>query len=351
MKQVRAWLRMTATGGDYPAPTSEADYLAHLNLIDAALPTHGGQLEADGTWTTFSLWESDEFCQALPGIARAAGHAYLPVLNPGHGTVGEKLMAVLDADQSVWEASTDQVVAMATETRFDAPWDGVIYDSIGFSRPTVPDYIERHQQFLTMMSNKVRAAGLSFGLASHGQDLDYFTADLDLGLVAEIADTFDYYFMRYRAQPPSICPYWWIVRELEAALSAGMAPSQMYLGIPNFAAYYPDGTQDLAEMHTVTHAQAVQIVGENSASIQWIEDTDDGLYLQWSAQWDNTTMWISDGDTVRPRLGLADYYGLPGMMLAMPGMGDESIWRTIADWKRPASKPTDRFYQSPNWCA
>ena len=323
---------MAPIEGDYPVPTSEAAYRAHLNLIDVALPTHAGWLNADGSWTRFPLWVNNDWARELPGLARRARHQYIPVLNPGHGTVGDNLMAVLDSDRSVWEASTDEVVEMAL-TDFDAPWDGVVYDAIGFTRATLPDYIDRQQEYMALLSEKVRGAGLVFGAAAWGQDPDYWGAELDMGLLAAGCDTFEYYFVRYRAQPPSIGPYWWIDRELGRALAGGMSPTQLYVGIGNFAAYYPEGSEDLAEYHAITYDQAMSMVEEYGSTVEWIERNDSGLVREWRALLGEGLAWISGGDTVRHRLGLADKHGLAGMMLFIPGMGDESVWRAIAKWR------------------
>ena len=141
------------------------------------------------------------------------------------------------------------------------------------------------------------------------------------------------------------------MESIENALAHGIPPARMYLGLTNCCRHVPISTEPHAPL--CSYDQAIEIVRGANARIEWIENHETGLIREKYADLGKGHIWITDGDTIKPRLELVARYGLMGMMLFTPGMGDESVWRTIADWKRPApreQRPTDRFYQAPNWC-
>jgi len=323
---------MIATG-DWPS--SEASYLAHSDLIDVALPGHGGNLQSDGTWLQSDAKLDNAWAQALPGLAATAGQRYVPVLDPGHGTDHTELKAVLD-DTDLWVVAADDALQLAT-TRFDAPWDGIMYDICFIDA----EYIDLHGQFVTYLSGRVRSAGLSFEIAHpavRNEDEAYW---ISLDVLAELADAFDYYVYGW---DESTQPHWYAVDSMDNAMSHGC--ENVMLGIGLFARHWTD-----PETSTdISYDAAMDLIGDGA--IQWVESDDTGLVREKYAGVDDGYIWLQDGDTIKPRLALADQYGLEGVMLFRPGMGAESVWRAVEGWKypRPAERRrTSRRARTTNW--
>jgi len=346
-KLIQTFLRLTAIGGDYPVPTSEASYLAHQALIDEVCIL-GGALASDGTWSQAPALQ-EPFAQSLLGHATGAGQRYTPFLNPGHGSDKTAIHAVLD-DPALQQAAADDMLALAT-TRFDAPWQGVVYDALHLEA----GYMGKQEQFLRLLSYTAQSAGLSFGVSHPGTRPEDESTWLSLDTIAQIADVYDCYFYGWWLAPCSIGPYWWVVQGIENALKHGIPARRIYLGIPNYARYYP-ASNDYTTAYDITYDQAMQIVHDNNSFVQWIESDETGLIREKYADVGQGHIWISDGDTVRHRLELVDHYSLGGVMLFIPGMGAESVWDAIAEWKTPAtpdvpevraSNPTDFFLEVP----
>jgi len=348
-KTVRAIMRMQATIGDYPVPTSEAAYLTHSNLIDTATP-YGGTLQADGTWAQAPCLDRP-FARALPSWARQAGQQYAPFLDPGHGTDGSAIRAVLD-DTALQQKAAEGAIALAL-ARFDAPWDGMLYDALGAALGDA-SYHDKQHDFMGRLSDAAHRAGLAFAVAFRGiRPEDESWSSVKLDRIVGVADIFDYYFYAWWLAPCSTGPYWWNRAGLDNALEHGIRPESIYLGIGNYARYWSAGYKTSQDM---THDQAMQIASASGAAVNWVEDHPTGLIREKYAAVNDGHLWIQDGDTVKPRLALVDEYGLGGVMLFIAGMGAESVWDAIAEWKTPAtpdvpevraSNPTDFFLEVP----
>lgn len=317
---------MWATGGEYPVPSSEASYLTHGSLIDTAIP-FGGTLQADGSWSRVS----NAFVIALPGLAQEMGHRYTPALNPGHGDT-TNLYAVLD-DPRAQAAAAAAMMDMATSD-FDAPWDAIIYDAPGLK---VAGYPAKQADFINLLA-ECAGGRVPFLLATKG----HYTGDTMFPPLATInAGGVILYCYNINEPPYSVGPLWWQRACVEYALANGVAESNLYLGQGLFSRLWLDG-EDASRV--LTNEQALRMAKENGAPVRWIESDNRGLVREKCARMDNGVVWLSDGDTIRQRLGLVDEYKLAGIMLYSPGLGDESVWRTIADWKRPRERMATRLH-------
>jgi spore germination protein YaaH len=327
-RQVWAWLRMNQVGGTYGVPTSEAAYLTNLDRIDAALPLNGGKLQADGTWLQEG-WKIDpQWPQSLPGIARDAGHLYMPgVSNDRAG-----ILTVLD-DPGLQAKAADNLVALATAARFDSPWDGVYLDLEGIPS----SYKQQLSDFLYLLSNEIKQAGLLAGVSCGGRTGDTGpdpddTYTYDFSVVGEIADYIDLRCYGYWNPPPrSIGPYWWIEACIQYALQKGIAPEKMTLGLGNFSKYWPDSTKGAAV--EIPYDLAVQLVEGAGSTMEWIERNEHGLVRERFAIVGAGHVWIHDGATHRHGLNLVDQYCLLGTTLFTPGMGDDLHWQVIEAWR------------------
>jgi hypothetical protein len=326
MKTVNACLRMTPGHGTYAVPDSSEDYRANIGLIDVAMPGNGGLLKANGSWLQEPAKTANEFAQALPEMARTAGQQYKPLL--GWATTNE-LLAVLD-DSDAQRTAASGLVDLA-QGRFDTPWDAVTVDAADI--PGHTDYLDKYERFLRLLSYTVRSAGLSFGVSLKAVAPRHELVSLDLGVIAQIADTVYWCIYSWSEMPYPISPYWWAVESLDNALAHGISPRRVQLGIVNCCRHVPVTGERYAPL--CGYDQALEIVHGHNARIEWMERNETGLIREKWADLGEGHIWLHDGDTVKPRLALADEHGLGGMMLFCPGMGDVSAWQAIAEWKRP----------------
>ena len=347
MKQVAAWLRMVADGGDYPFPTSEASYNANLDKIDLVFPTNGGKLQADGSWLQESWAIDPDWPQSVPEIAAANGHTYIPSV---FGSTSTGILTVLDSP-SLQATAASNLVTLATSGRFDSPWDGVMFDL-----EQIPSsYQSKLSTFYTSLCEAVRSEGLLAGIWSRGRTGDSgpdydeaYTNDFTvLGQVGDFVDMGCYSY--WKPIPRSAGPYWWQRACIDYALSKGIQPRRLRLGCGLYSGYWE--VEDGGGGYGTTHAKALELA--DGFSIDWIESNVNGVVREYYADLGAGCVWLHDDETLPHRLDLVDEYGLAGAHLFILGAEDDGVWRTIADWKRPApreQRPTDRFYQAPNWC-
>lgn len=321
-RTVWAWLRMFEVKGDYGVPTSELAYKANLANVDVVMPLNGGKLQANGTWQQES-WKIDpDWPQSLPGIAKSAGHGYMPAV----GNDREGILDVLDSPDLQLSAA-ENLLALATYDRFDAPWDGVYLDLEG-----IPS--TRRQQlsdFYYLLSEKIKPTGLSLGVSVAGHIEDIGTHNFSV--VAEVADFVDIRCYGYWSPlPRSIGPYWWLEACTQFALDQGIDPAKLTLGLGNFSKYWPDsGQNDSVE---IPFDLAIQLIGEAGSHIEWIECNQNGLIRESFATLKAGHMWIHDGLTIKYGLNLVNQLGLLGAALFAPGMGDGFHWQVIGDWRK-----------------
>jgi len=312
---------MVPVGGDYPIPDSQEQYENHPGLIDIIIPANGGRVLPDGSWLQESWRIDTPFSQSLPTAARVAGHRYMPTVEARR----ETLQPLLETPD-VWPVAARNLVRLALEGRFDSPWQGVIYDMIGI-------YQVEHYEFMRELACSVRRAGLPFGISITGKRPGDAPGLLETA--AQICDIFICYCYCFWESTPgySMQPYWWTAASIENAIAKGIPHERIYLGLANYANYWPMSGGNT--FHEITYQQTMELTREAGGHIEWIERGPSGLIREKRADLGDGYIWFQDGDTIRPRLRLVDEYDLAGMMLFIPGMGDESVWQAIAEWKRP----------------
>lgn len=332
MKQVLAWLRMVPVTGEYAVPTSEADYSAHVDLIDIAAPTHGGKLQADGTWLQETWKLNPAWSQVLPSQARNEGQKYIPTVS--NDIAG--ILTVLDSP-ALQETAADGLVALATTGRFDSPWDGVAVDLEGI--PST--YKTKLSTFYQLLSEHLRAANVPVlisvrGIASDpGPDYDSAYSQ-DFSVIAAAADFVDLRCYGYwNPLPRSTAPHWWIEACIQFALGQGVSADQIMLGLGNFARYFPDSEQPWT-FYEVTHEKARALIQGAYSSSEWIEANGNGTVREWYSVVGSGHLWLHDGATLKYGLDLIDKYNLRGLSLFIPGMGNGSEWQAIGKWNMAA---------------
>jgi len=256
--------------GPYLIPSSEQSYRDHAALLDVVMPTHGGILiSANNEWVRHSSTGS-AFSSYLLDTARKTKQAYLPSCEP-FGSIPGNREAFLDLleEPGRWPAIADGLVEMAL-TDFDAPWSGILYDW-----PDIPaDKVQAQERFATVLSRAARANGLPFAVAFRGTVPADESWSPSLDVLRDITDQFDCYMYIYWNLPYSPSPFWWARASIENALQHGFQPKQIYLGLFLASYYY---NLDERFRHWITHDQAMQIVRENEATVNWVEDHPAGL--------------------------------------------------------------------------
>lgn len=327
MRHSAAWLLMSETVGDYPVPSSEAAFKANCHLLDVALPMNGGTVQSNGTWKQSASLVEGDWPQSLPALAAAAGQLYMPTVSCNR----DQIVALLE-NGAAQRVAAEGLVDLALG-RFDAIWDGVCVNIEG-----VPSaYKNQLSAFLTLLSTHIREAGLLFCIAVRGiladSGLDYDDAySHDYAVVADVADqVFMFTYNYWQPEPRSMCPLWWVRGCIEYALSKGISAPKLHLGLANYASYWP--ISSLVTRHEMIYSQARQVIDDGGAIAEWIESNVNGDCCEWYADVPPSHFWFQDGDTIQPRLALVDEFDLAGPALFALGMGAESVWQAIADWK------------------
>ena len=323
--------------------TDEAAYTLRRSLLDDLYPMHGGKLRADGTWLQQSVRIDAPFSVQLPVLAREAGQRYAPVLEDYSS---EECMAFLDSPE-LWEGAIDDLLLLI-DSRFDAPWDGVMYGFEG--APST--YQAQTTDWFSMLAEALQSEGMLALMGFPGRRGDtgpaydgYYT--FDYRALGPVMDRINYGIAGYWAPAPvTKGPYWWVKESLEYGLETCEIPaSKVYAYLTGWCLWCPY----LESRQNMGYDQAMEMIGDTP--IEWVEENVNGLVRENCAVLEDGVMWLLDGDYLNARLSLIDRYGIDGLGIYHPAWIADSLWQAIADWKRPASKPTDRFYQSPNWCA
>jgi hypothetical protein len=323
-RTVWAWLRMFQVGNTFPIPTSEAAYRANLQHIDVAMPVNGGTLLGDGTWLQEPWKLNPQWPQDLPNMARETGHLYMPtVFNDREG------VRVVMSDPELRLVAADNLVKLATEERFDAPWDGVLLDLEGIPY----EFRRQMSEFLRVLADRLRTAGLRVGVSVGGRTRAEIGDGYELAVVGEVADYVDLRCYGYREPPPlSISPYWWLEGCVRYALEEGIRPEQLLLGLGLFSKYWPDSSRryPVAE---ITYESAMQLIEEAGATLGWVAHNAHGAVREHFAKIGAGEVWVHDKDTIRFGLDLADQYNLLGISPFAAGMGNAAMWEVIGRWR------------------
>jgi len=331
-RKVYAFLRMSSVGGSYPFPTSEEDYNTNIDLIDVVIPSHGGVLNISGDWIQNNVELARPWSLSLPNVARSHNQLYIPSVSND-----TDIETILDST-ILQETAADNLVALAT-TRFDAPWDGVLFDFINISYA----YRDKLSDFYILLSNKLHAAGLLFipcmrGIANHSSEVLEEYAH-DLSILDDISDFIMYYVYTFW-QPVggvilyrSPAPYWWINDCIQYALHKGISEEKLIIGFGSYSLYLTDST-DWNTSNEITYNQAIQIAQDEGADINLIELVNNlGVYKEKFATIDSGHLWIHDSETLEYSLDLLDRYSISGIADFILGAGDSSRWQIVENWK------------------
>ena len=313
--RIYAWLRMVPSGGSYPFPTSEASYMSNAGIIDVVYPANGGVLQPDGKWERSRA--DNEWSRSLPVLASEYGQQYVPSVTAGR----DALTQILN-EPELAEISADLLVQEAL-TGFDAPWGGVMYDIIDVDESLV----RAHEEYVHLLSYKVRLAGVEFHTSVCGTVLDR-PAYFGLKTLDQTSDIVVVYCYAWWVQPRCIGPYYWTKSSIERAIMY-IPERKIVLGVGTFSTYWPlSGGQQRIDM---PYDDAVQLVYESNGRIEWVEDTRHGLVRELRADLGDGHIWITDGATTRHRLDIAKANDLNGIMLFILGAESSYVWEVLTE--------------------
>ena len=321
------WLRMRGFPRDgFYVPDGRTEYEANLDIIDAVMPSHGGELQTDGSWLQVDCVLDTQFSQDLPAIAESAGQLYMPQMF----ALGPAMEAVL-GNSSLWATVANGITNLAT-TRFDAPWAGVALDleDVRYEDRTLL------RQFLYYLGYRLHNAGLKILLSVPGR-WQHGTGPLDAYdylSIAQVADYMDvrcYGYWFFGQSPLSIAPHWYIRACIEHALDNGLLPQRLLIGLGNISMYWEVTGQ--SQPVQIQYEEAKQLVTDNNSFVQWIERNESGLVRERYADIGEGHIWIHDGDTYRHSLNLIKETNLLGACLFIPGMGDTEHWTMLQEFR------------------
>lgn len=336
------WLRMSSfvNAGGFTIPSSEADYNANGTIGDAVYPTHGGILQADGSWQQNAGVLGNSFSLSLPATATARGQLYMPGVNCD--SIG--VQTVLDSP-ALMQTAANNLLTLAQASRFDSPWDGVALDLENI----LMSYRDRLTTFITRICIVFHDAGLPVLFSANAKRVDgsdwvpgSSRYTYDFPACAAVADYFD---MRCYGYPgPDFVvnqrldymgPSFWIDDSIRYSLGVGVPANKLLVGAGMSSRYWP--VKGVHGSSWCTHADAAALVAAVPTYTTWVETDINGIIREQYADLGADQVWMHDHNAIAHPLGLATDYGLLGCDVFTPGMGTAAMWTTFTDWLTAAT--------------
>jgi len=346
-----AWLAMDSV-------TEAAAYQQYAPIITHAYPINGGEWNTSGELVQRDGRINWEWPQALPALAKQAGHVYAPVIGCPEAT------AFLD-NPAVWNTAIDNLLATAFG-KFDSPWDAVMFDIEGPRSP----YQDKINAFYGLVCPALQAVGLEvygwFWNCLEPHEYPMCDEAIDWGVFGglfdkvHVGEAFHANFTPWTEY--SIAPVWWIEEGMQRMIYEGVPANKIVMDLRLAARHGYGPTAN--DVDWIDYDDAVVLLSDAGATLEWVDHFPEGAahpesmlpgsVKEWMADLpDDTRLWVEDYRTTTIRLALARKYGIESCAVFRPTLSNPTSWQAIADWKRPApreQRPTDRFYQAPNWC-
>ncbi len=169
----------------------------------------------------------------------------------------------------------------------------------------------------------------------HRWIFDNWRGVYDYKALADALDFISYmtYAQHTGGTPPGpVAGYTWMEDALRFALSTGVPPSKISLGIPSYSDWwYPTyDTTSGARMRgsDISYAKAESLLAKNHAQITW-DDRDKAGYAFWSNAGVYEFLWLEDARAFAAKLELVRKYGLRGYSVWVLGLEDPSLWADL----------------------
>ena len=182
--------------------------------------------------------------------------------------------------------------------------------------------------FMKALYERLKPAGLSVTIAvpskTYNDISSLWAGGFDYGAISQYVDymmlmTYDEH---WRGGPPGpVASIGWVERGIRYALSAGVPPEKIILGVPAYGYDWP--AQGRAR--SVTYRQAMELASTHGARIQW----DDAAKVPFFKYGAGRTVYFEDRSSLSHKIELVKKYKLAGISLWRLGQEDPGIWPVI----------------------
>jgi spore germination protein YaaH len=169
----------------------------------------------------------------------------------------------------------------------------------------------------------------------HRWIFDNWRGVYDYKALADALDFISYmtYAQHTGGTPPGpVAGYTWMEDALKFALSTGVPPSKISLGIPSYSDWwYPSyDTKAGARMRgtDIAFAKAESLLTKNRAQLVW-DDREKAGYAFWSNAGVNEFLWLEDARAFAAKFELVQKYGLRGYSVWVLGSEDPKVWTDV----------------------
>jgi spore germination protein len=205
---------------------------------------------------------------------------------------------------------------------------------------------------------------LQGGTAFQQWQYDYLIGAYDLRALADAGDfislmTYLQHTPRTPPGPVGGLPY--MERVITHALSLGIPPAKLSLGIPFFSMrWYTDWNEErkgYSWSRGLTWNAAQQQLQQAARPATW-DAADGASWVRWESGGAAEHMWIEDAQSLGPKLELQQRFGLRGISVWRIGQEDPAVWPVLREWASESSArhPTADALQlvvvtTPGWDA
>ena len=133
--------------------------------------------------------------------------------------------------------------------------------------------------------------------------------------------------------PGPVAGYPWMEEALKFALSTGVPPEKISLGIPSYSDWwYPvfeEKTGSRSRGSDVSYARVSELVTKYALHPTW-DDREKAAYAMWPNAGVYEHLWIEDARAFEAKLELVRKYKLRGYSVWVLGTEDPAVWRSVA---------------------
>ncbi|HEX3867965.1 MAG TPA: glycosyl hydrolase family 18 protein, partial [Gemmatimonadaceae bacterium] len=154
----------------------------------------------------------------------------------------------------------------------------------------------------------------------------------------KLADTLDFIsYMTYAEHtggttPGPVAGYAWMEQALQFALSLGVAPDKLSLGIPSYSDWwyttYDTKHGEHARGSDIGYARAADLLRQHNARTTW-DDTAKSPWAMWSNEGAYEYLWMEDARAFAAKLALVKQYHLRGYSVWVLGLEDPEVWSVV----------------------
>lgn len=184
--------------------------------------------------------------------------------------------------------------------------------------------------FIRELASALHARGKILAVAIHAQTPGSATRGQDMAALqaADILSfmTYDEYWDTSDPGPPASIP--WVRSVLAHAVSLGVDPKKIFMGIPLYAYDWPRRGNGWGKARGIEYDEVVRIVNEHNADVVYDEEAETP-YFTYTADGIHHEVWFENVFSVERRLELAKEFGVGGVMFWRQGREDKRIYDAL----------------------